>query len=386
MIYLDNAATTAVHPSVVAAIVPCYTAAYGYPGARHTAGRTARSVVDDARASVAGCLGCPPEGVVFTASGSEADNQALRTGVAWGEPRGRTRIVSTSIEHPAILQTLTELLVQGNPVTLVDPDEHGYVSPESIEAVLGPDVCLVSVMTVNNEVGTVQPVAAIAEAAHRAGALFHTDAVQAMGHVPVRMDEMGIDLLSLSAHKFHGPKGVGALACRPEALGGAPELPVPLVFGGGQEGGRRAGTENVPGIAGLACALREAVDDLPRYTAYVGELRDLLEAGLSDIPGAHVVGTGALRSPGTLCVCFEDIDRHELVAALDRMGVCASAGAACESGVRTASPVLTAMGVPEALANGQLRLSPCLDTSRTDVIAAIVAVHDAVAALREKNR
>ena len=188
MIYLDNAATTAVHPSAVAAIVPCYTAAYGNPGARHTAGRTARAVVDDARASVAGCLGCPPEGVVFTASGSEADNQALRTGVAWGEPRGRTRIVSTSIEHPAILQTLTELLVQGNPVTLVDPDEHGYVSPESIEAVLGPDVCLVSVMTVNNEVGTVQPVAAIAEAAHRAGALFHTDAVQAMGHVPVRMD------------------------------------------------------------------------------------------------------------------------------------------------------------------------------------------------------
>ncbi len=386
MIYLDNAATTAVHPSVVAAIVPCYTAVYGNPGARHSAGRAARAVVDDARATVADCLGCLPEGVIFTASGSEADNQALRTGVAWGEPRGRTRIVSTSIEHPAILQTLTELLVEGCSVTLVDPDERGYVSPESIEAVLGPDVCLVSVMTVNNEVGTVQPVAAIAEAAHRAGALFHTDAVQAMGHVPVRMDEMGIDLLSLSAHKFHGPKGVGALAFDPRPLADTPGLPVPVVFGGGQEHGHRAGTENVPGIAGLACALREAVDDLPRYTSYVSELRDLLEEGLADIPGAHVAGAGALRSPGTLCLCFEGIDRHDLVAELDRMGICASAGAACESGVRSASPVLTAMGVPQQVADGQLRLSPCLDTSRTDVLAAVAAVREAVATLRERSR
>lgn len=386
MIYLDNAATTAVHPSVVATIVPCYTAVYGNPGARHSAGRAARAVVDDARATVAGCLGCPPEGVIFTASGSEADNQALRTGVAWGEPRGRTRIVSTSIEHPAILQTLTELLVEGCSVTLVDPDERGYVSPESIEAVLDPDVCLVSVMAVNNEVGTVQPVAAIAEVAHRAGALFHTDAVQAMGHVPVRMDEMGIDLLSLSAHKFHGPKGVGALAFDPRPFADAPGLPAPVVFGGGQEHGHRAGTENVPGIAGLACALREAVDDLPRYTSYVGELRDLLEEGLADIPGAHVAGASALRSPGTLCLCFEGIDRHDLVAELDRMGICASAGAACESGVRSASPVLTAMGVPQQVADGQLRLSPCLDTSRTDVLAAVAAVREAVATLRERSR
>ncbi len=386
MIYLDNAATTAVHSSVVAAIVPCYTDAYGNPGARHSAGRAARTVVDDARVAVAGCLGCPPEGVIFTASGSEADNQALRTGVAWGESQGRTRIVSTSIEHPAILQTLTELLVEGYSVTLVDPNEQGYVSPESIEAVLGPDVCLVSVMTVNNEVGTVQPVEAIAAAAHRAGALFHTDAVQAMGHVPVRMDEMGIDLLSLSAHKFHGPKGVGALAFNPEAFTGTPGLPVPVVFGGGQEHGHRAGTENVPGIAGLACALREAVDDLPRYTSYVGELRDLLEEGLADIPGAFVAGANAMRSPGTLCVCFEGIDRHELVSELDRMGVCASAGAACESGVRSASPVLTAMGVPERIADGQLRLSPCLDTPRADVVTAVAAIREAVAALRERAR
>ncbi len=386
MIYLDNAATTAVHPSVVAAIVPCYTDAYGNPGARHGAGHAARAVVDDARATVADCLGCSPEGVVFTASGSEADNQALRTGVAWGEPQGRTRIVSTSIEHPAILQTLTELLVEGYSVTLVNPNEHGYVSPESIEAVLGPDVCLVSVMAVNNEVSTVQPVEAIAAAAHRAGALFHTDAVQAMGHVPVRMDEMGIDLLSLSAHKFHGPKGVGALAFNPEAFKDAPGLPVPVVFGGGQEHGHRAGTENVPGIAGLACALREAVDDLPRYTSYVGELRDLLEEGLADIPGTSIAGAKTMRSPGTLCVCFEGIDRHELVSELDRMGVCASAGAACESGVRSASPVLTAMGVPERIADGQLRLSPCLDTSRADVVTAVAAIREAVAALRERAR
>ena len=381
MIYLDNAATTAVHPSVVEAMLPCYTSVFGNPGARHAAGRAAHAAVEDARATVAACLGTIPAGVVFTASGSEADNQALRTGVAWGAPHGRTRIVSTTIEHPAILQTLTELLVEGYSVTLVDPDDQGVVHPEAIEAVLGPDVCLVSVMTVNNEVGTVQPIAALAQAAHGCGALFHTDAVQALGHVPVRLDEMGIDLASLSAHKFHGPKGSGALVYTPAALN-TPSLPTSVVFGGGQEHGHRAGTENVPGIVGLATALHEAIDDLPCYTEHVGHLRRLLEDGVRHLPGAHIMGEKVLRSPGTLCVCFEGVDRHGLVAELDRRGVCASAGAACESGVRSASPVLTAMGVPASLANGQLRLSPSLDTTEAEVAAAIAALGDAVTALR----
>lgn len=381
MIYLDNAATTAVHPSVVEAMLPCYSQTFGNPGARHAAGRAAHAVVEEARATVAACLGTTPAGVVFTASGSEADNQALRTGVAWGAARGRNRIVSTTIEHPAILQTLTELLVEGYPVTLVDPDEQGIVHPDAIEAALGPDVCLVSVMTVNNEVGTVQPVAAIAELAHACGALFHTDAVQAIGHVPVGLDEMGIDLASLSAHKFHGPKGSGALVYNPAALGSL-SLPVSVVFGGGQEGGHRAGTENVPGVAGLAVALREAIDDLLRYTEHVGRLRRQLEEGVRDIDGAHVMGELASRAPGTLCVCFEGLDRHKLVAALDQRGVCASAGAACESGVRSASPVLTAMGVPTALADGQLRLSPSLDTTEDDIAHALEALHDAVSTLR----
>lgn len=381
MIYLDNAATTSVHPSVVEVMVPCYTEVFGNPGARHRAGRAAHEAVQVARTTVAACLDCSPKGVIFTASGSEADNQALRTGVAWGAPRCRTRIVSSTIEHPAILQTLTELLVEGYSVTLVDPDNQGVVHPEGVEAVMGPDVCLVSIMTVNNEVGTVQPIEALASVAHAHGALFHTDAVQAVGHVPVALRAMGIDLASLSAHKFHGPKGSGALLYSPDALGSS-ALPTSVVFGGGQEGGHRAGTENVPGIVGLAAALQAAIDDLPRYTAQVGRLRSKLEEGIGSLPGAHIMGAQALRSPGTLCVCFEDIDRHDLVASLDCRGVCASAGAACESGVRSASPVLTAMGVPSSLANGQLRLSPSLDTTEEEIATALSALDDALAALR----
>ena len=318
---------------------------------------------------------------MFTSGGSEADNQALRTAAAWGRAHGRTRIVSSQIEHPAILNTLSELMIEGFDVTLLAPTGEGVVRAEDIEAAMGPDVCAVSLMAVNNEVGTVQPFEEAARLAHAAGALFHTDTVQAAGHIALDADAMGIDMLSVSAHKFHGPKGVGLLMCRSQAFG-EPLAPVSLILGGGQERGRRAGTENVPGIVGLAAALKEANRDLPRYQAEVGALRDRLQTRLAGIPGAHVLGGRAPRIAGTLGMCFEGVDRQALVAALDRKGICAAGGSACASGATHPSPVLTAMGVDPALARGQLRLSLSVDTTAAEVDEAARAIEETVAHLR----
>ena len=376
MIYLDNAATTALHESVLERMLPYFGVDFGNPGSVHAAGRTALHAVMDARATVAECLGCTPRQIVFTSGGTEADNQALATGAEFGRRTHRMRMVASSIEHPAVLRALDYWRAQGFAITLVNPDEAGVVSARAIEAVLGDDVCLVSVMSANNETGVLQPVSEIAQAAHAAGALFHTDAVQAAGHVRLNVEASGVDMLSISAHKFHGPKGVGALVCRTR------EGAEPLIYGGGQERGRRSGTENVPGIVGLAAALEEACETMEEDTVRVRGLRDCLEGQLGQIEGAYVVGKAAARVPGISNVCFEGLDHQALIPLLDARGVCASAGSACSAGAVKTSHVLHAMGVSESLAKGSVRFSFSVDTTQEDGDAAAVAMHEIAASLK----
>lgn len=376
MIYLDNAATTALHESVLERMLPYFGVDFGNPGSVHAAGRTALHAVMDARATVAECLGCTPRQIVFTSGGTEADNQALATGAEFGRRTHRMRMVASSIEHPAVLRALDYWEAQGFAITLVNPDETGVVSARAIEAVLDDGVCLVSVMSANNETGVLQPISEIAQAAHSAGALLHTDAVQAAGHVSLNAEASGIDMLSISAHKFHGPKGVGALVCR------TCEGAEPLVYGGGQERGRRSGTENVPGIVGLAAALEEACATMEEDVARVRGLRDCFEEQLGQIEGAYVVGKAAARVPGISNVCFEGLDHQALIPLLDARGVCASAGSACSAGAVKISHVLRAMGISESLAKGSVRFSLSVDTTQEDGDAAAVAMREIAASLK----
>lgn len=376
MIYLDNAATTALHESVLKRMLLYFGADFGNPGSVHAAGRTALRAVMNARATVAECLGCTPRQIVFTSGGTEADNQALATGAEFGRRAHRMRMVASSIEHPAVLRALDYWEAQGFVITLVNPDETGVVSARAIEAVLDGDVCLVSVMSANNETGVLQPVAEIAQAAHAAGSLFHTDAVQAAGHVRLDAEALGVDMLSISAHKFHGPKGVGALVCRTR------EGAEPIVYGGGQERGRRSGTENVPGIVGLAAALEEACETMEENAAHVRDLRNRLEEQLEQIEGAYVVGKAAPRVPGISNVCFEGLDHQVLIPLLDARGVCASAGSACSAGAVKTSHVLRAMGVSESLAKGAVRFSFSVDTTQEDGDAAAATMHEIAVSLK----
>ena len=357
-------------------MLPYFGVDFGNPGSVHAAGRTALHAVMDARATVAECLGCTPRQIVFTSGGTEANNQALATGAEFGRRAHRMRMVASSIEHPAVLRALDYWQAQGFAITLVNPDETGVVSARAIEAVLDDDVCLVSVMSANNETGVLQPISEIAQAAHAAGALFHTDAVQAAGHVRLNAEASGIDMLSISAHKFHGPKGVGALVCRMR------EGAEPLIYGGGQERGRRSGTENVPGIVGLAAALEEACATMEEDAARVRGLRDCFEEQLGHIKGAYVVGKTAARVPGILNVCFEGLDHQALIPLLDARGVCASAGSACSAGAVKISHVLRAMDVSESLAKGSVRFSFSVDTTQEDGDAAAVAMHEIAASLK----
>ena len=376
MIYLDNAATTALHESVLERMLPYFGVDFGNPGSVHAAGRTALHAVMDARATVAECLGCTPRQIVFTSGGTEADNQALATGAEFGRGAHRMRMVASFIEHPAVLRALDYWQAQGFVITLVNPDETGVVSARAIEAVLDDDVCLVSVMSANNETGVLQPVSEISQAAHAAGAFFHTDAVQAAGHVRLNAEASGIDMLSISAHKFHGPKGVGALVCRTR------EGAEPIIFGGGQERGRRSGTENVPGIVGLATALEEACETMEEDANRIRRLRDCLETRLEQIEGAYVVGKAAPRVPGISNVCFGGFDHQALIPLLDARGVCASAGSACSAGAVKTSHVLRAMGISESLAKGSVRFSLSADTTQEDVDAAAAAMHEIAATLK----
>lgn len=350
-VYADNAATTAVSETALNAMLPCFREIYGNPSSLHTPGQLAAEKLDHARTIFARHLGAQPREITFTSGGSEADNQALRSAAALGAKQGKRHILSTKFEHHAILHTLSRLEREGFAVTLLDIPPDGVVTAEQVRQALRPDTVLVSVMFANNEIGTVQPIAEIGAVCRQAGVLFHTDAVQAAGHLPIDVEGMNIDLLSLSAHKFHGPKGVGVLFARR----GIPLVNV--IEGGAQERGKRGGTENLPGICGAAAAFDEACAQLERNAAYLIPLRNKLIAGLTRLPHTVLNGDPARRLPGNVNVCFEGIEGESLLLKLDDAGVAASSGSACTSGSLDPSHVLLALGRPHEVAHGSLRLT-----------------------------
>ena len=350
-IYADNAATTALSDTALAAMMPCFQEFFANPSSLHTPGQQAAEKLSAAREIFAARLGAQPREITFTSGGSEADVQALRTGAALGARKGKRHIVSTKFEHHAVLHTLAALEKEGYEVTLLDIPPDGVVTAQQVKEAIRPDTCLVSVMFANNEIGTVQPVAEIGAVCREAGVLFHTDAVQAAGHLPIDVEAMHIDLLSLSAHKFHGPKGVGALYARKD---------IPLetvIYGGAQERGKRAGTENLPGICGAAAAFDEACATMDQEAAHLTALRDRLIEGLLAIPHTALNGDAARRLPGNVNVCFEGIEGESLLLMLDEKGIAASSGSACTSGSLDPSHVLLALGRPHEVAHGSLRLS-----------------------------
>ena len=350
-IYMDNAATTRLSDTALAAMTPCFQEVYGNPSSLHTPGQRAAEKLAAARAVFARNLHADPREITFTAGGSEADNQAIRSAAALGARRGKRHIVSTKFEHHAVLHTLQALEREGYEVTLLDIPPDGVVTAEQVRSAIRPDTCLVSVMFANNEIGTIQPIAEIGAVCRQAGVLFHTDAVQAAGHVPLDVEELQVDLLSLSAHKFHGPKGVGVLyARRGVAL-------TPLIHGGAQERGKRGGTEDLPGICGAAAAFDEACANMARNAGYLTPLRDRLIAGLTAIPHTVLNGDAARRLPGNVNVCFEGIEGESLLLLLDEKGIAASSGSACTSGSLDPSHVLLALGRPHEVAHGSLRLT-----------------------------
>ena len=350
-IYMDNAATTRLSDTALAAMTPCLQEAYGNPSSLHTPGQRAAEKLAAARTVFARNLHADPREITFTAGGSEADNQAIRSAAALGAKRGKRHIVSTKFEHHAVLHTLQALEREGYEVTLLDIPPDGVVTAEQVREAIRPDTCLVSVMFANNEIGTIQPIAEIGAVCRQAGVLFHTDAVQAAGHVPIDVEALQVDLLSLSAHKFHGPKGVGVLyARRGVAL-------TPLIHGGAQERGKRGGTEDIPGICGAAAAFDEACANLERNADCLTPLRDRLIAGLTAIPHTVLNGDAVRRLPGNVNVCFEGIEGESLLLLLDEKGIAASSGSACTSGSLDPSHVLLALGRPHEVAHGSLRLT-----------------------------
>ena len=350
-IYADNAATTRLSDTALAAMTPCFQEIYGNPSSLHTPGQLAAEKLAAAREVFARNLHAAPREITFTSGGSEADNQALRSAAALGAKRGKRHIVSTKFEHHAVLHTLQALEREGYEVTLLDIPPDGVVTAEQVRSAIRPDTCLVSVMFANNEIGTIQPIAEIGAVCRQAGVLFHTDAVQAAGHVPIDVGALQVDLLSLSAHKFHGPKGVGVLyARRGVAL-------TPLIHGGAQERGKRGGTEDIPGICGAAAAFDEACANMARNADCLTPLRDRLIAGLTAIPHTVLNGDAVRRLPGNVNVCFEGIEGESLLLLLDEKGVAASSGSACTSGSLDPSHVLLALGRPHEVAHGSLRLT-----------------------------
>ena len=380
-VYADHAATTAVTDTALAAMLPCFTQDYGNPSSLYGFAQEGKSRLEQARAQVAACLNAKPEEVYFTSGGTEADNWALRGVAELMALKGRKtgHIITTAIEHHAILHTAQYLEKQGYEVTYLPVDGDGLVDPAAVEAAIRPDTILISVMAANNEIGTIQPIAEIGAIAKAHKVLFHTDAVQAVGHIPVDVEEWNVDLLSLSGHKFGGPKGIGALYMKKPL-----RLPA-LIQGGGQEKGRRSGTENVPGAVGMAAALKEATDHLPEESARLAALRDKLIAGLSGLPYASLTGHPAKRLPGTASFVFEGVEGEALLLHLDARGICASSGSACSSASLDPSHVLLAIGLPHAIAHGSLRLSLGADNTEADVDYILKEVPAVVAYLREMS-
>ncbi len=351
-VYADNAATTAVSPMAKAAMMPYFDEVFGNPSSPHSFGQAAAAALIEARRTVAECLGAQPAEIYFTSGGSEADNQAIRSAALAGARKGKKHIISTKFEHHAVLHTLKKLEQEGFEVELLDVHEDGVVRLEEVRRAIRPDTALVTIMFANNEIGTIQPIAAIGALCREAGVPFHTDAVQAAGHLPIDVAAQRIDLLSLSAHKFHGPKGVGVLYVR---KGSVPLTN--LIEGGGQERGKRAGTENLPGIMGLAAALRESCEHMAENQKKVQALRDRLIDGLSGIPMARLNGSREHRLPGNVNFSFPGIEGESMLLLLDTMGIAASSGSACTSGSLDPSHVLLAIGLPHEIAHGSLRLS-----------------------------
>ena len=376
MIYADNAATTKMSRAAIAAMTRCMEEEYGNPSSLYTLGQQAKETLERARAEIAAVIGAEPEEITFTSGGSEADNQALRSAAALGARAGKRHIISTAFEHHAILHTLKALEAEGFEVTLLPVHENGLVRVEELAEAMREDTCLVSVMYANNEIGTVQPIAALGALCRSRGVPFHTDAVQAVGHLPIDVKAQNIDLLSASAHKFHGPRGVGFLYARRGVR------LTNLIEGGAQERGKRAGTENVAGIVGMAAALREADAHREEIAARVRPLRDRLIAGLGEIPHAALNGDAAQRLPGNVNFCFEGIEGESLLLLLDDRGICASSGSACTSGSLDPSHVLLAIGRVHDVAHGSLRLTLGDDATEADVDEIIRNVKEVVAYLR----
>ena len=375
-VYADNAATTRMSQAAVDAMLPFLRESYGNPSSLYTLGQKAAESLQASRETMAKYLGCDAREITFTSGGSEADNQALLTAATLGARKGKKHIISTAFEHHAILHTLKKLEKEGFEVELLPVGPIGTVTAQQVADAIRPDTCLVTTMYANNEIGSILPIAEIGAVCREKGVLFHTDAVQAAGHLHINVNEQNIDMLSLSGHKFHGPKGTGVLYARQ----GIPLTNI--IEGGAQERGKRAGTENVPGIMGLAAALKEACDHIDENAAKVSALRDQLIAGLSQIPHSALNGDPVNRLPGNVNFCFEGIEGESLLLLLDQAGICASSGSACTSGSLDPSHVLLAIGRPHEVAHGSLRLSLCEWNTQEDVDHILKEVPRIVAYLR----
>ena len=378
-VYADNAATTRMSRTALDAMLPAMEENYGNPSSLHSVGQRAAELLMKSRETVARCLNCQPREIIFTSGGSEADNQALLSAAAIGRRKGKMHIISTAFEHHATLHTLKKLEKEGFQVELLPVHENGMVSARQVADTIREDTCLVTVMYANNEIGSILPIEEIGAVCREKGVLFHTDAVQAAGHLHINVKEQNIDMLSLSGHKFHGPKGVGVLYARQ----GIPLTNI--IEGGAQERGKRAGTENIPGIMGLAAALEESCGHIDEDTARLTKLRDKLIAGLSKIPHSALNGDPVHRLPTNVNFCFEGIEGESLLLLLDQAGICASSGSACTSGSLDPSHVLLAIGRPHEVAHGSLRLSLCHDTTEAQVDYILEKVPGIVAYLRDMS-
>ena len=378
-VYADNAATTQMSRAAIDAMLPYMETIYGNPSSLHSVGQQAAEALQNARERIAACLNASPREIYFTSGGSEADNQAILSAAHLGARKGKKHIISTAFEHHAVLHTLKKLEKEGFEIKLLPVGAIGTITAQQVKSALRADTCLVTVMYANNEIGSILPIAEIGEVCREAGVLFHTDAVQAAGHVPIDVQAQHIDMLSLSAHKFHGPKGIGVLYARQ----GVPLTS--LIEGGAQERGKRAGTENLPAIMGMAAALEDACAHIDENARKVSALRDRLIAGLSKIPHSALNGDPVNRLPGNVSFCFEGIEGESLLLLLDAKGICASSGSACTSGSLDPSHVLLAIGRPHEVAHGSLRLSLCEWNTDEDVDRILAAVPEVVAYLREMS-
>ena len=376
MIYADNAATTKMSKTAINAMLPYLDEVYGNPSSAHSMGRAAAKKLLEARKTIADILGGAPDEIYFTSGGSESDNQAIISAALLGEQRGKKHIISTAIEHHAVLHTLNKLERSGFEITLLDVHSDGIVRPDELKKAIRPDTALVTVMYANNEIGTIQPIREIGEICRESGVLFHTDAVQAVGHIDVNVNRDNIDLLSLSAHKFHGPKGTGVLYAKKGV-----KL-TNLVEGGAQERGKRAGTENLPAIIGMAAALKESVEKIDENYPKLTEMRNKLTDALLSVPHTVLNGDRNNRLPGNVNVCFEGVEGESLLLLLNEKGICASSGSACTSGSSDPSHVLLAIGRPREIARGSLRISLSEENTPEEIDTMIKEITETVAYLR----